>query len=230
MDTAELDAVLRSTLEDLSLSRSERRALNEVFGDVVRQANDAAFLRNRAFALARQHLEGRDNGLVLDWLEEVVKVVAAAGGGPAVGVRGEACFTPEDRCPDRVAELFDQTARAADACVFTITDDRISKAILRAHQRGVAVRIITDDDKAADPGSDVERLARAGVAVRTDNSPYHMHHKFALFDRKALLTGSYNWTRGAAEHNEENFIITSEPRLIEAFADKFDRMWERFGQ
>jgi cardiolipin hydrolase len=91
------------------------------------------------------------------------------------------------------------------------------------------VRVITDDEKALDLGSDVTALARAGVPVRTDPSPAHMHHKFAVFDRERLLTGSYNWTRGAARDNGENIIVTADPRLIERFARYFERLWESLG-
>ncbi len=43
--------------------------------------------------------------------------------------------------------LLAKASRTADICVFTITDDRVSDAILDAHRRAVAVRIITDDAK-----------------------------------------------------------------------------------
>jgi phosphatidylserine/phosphatidylglycerophosphate/cardiolipin synthase-like enzyme len=52
-----------------------------------------------------------------------------------------------------------------------------------------------------------------------------MHHKFAIFDGALLLTGSYNWTRGAARDNEENFITTPDRRLIASFTAAFGRLW-----
>jgi phosphatidylserine/phosphatidylglycerophosphate/cardiolipin synthase-like enzyme len=111
--------------------------------------------------------------------------------------------------------------------VFTVTDDRISDAMLAAHKRGVRLRVITDNDKAFDLGSDVQRLGAAGVAVRVDRTQFHMHHKFALFDGRRLLNGSYNWTRGAARDNEENVVVTDDAALIAAFQGTFDQLWER---
>ena len=119
--------------------------------------------------------------------------------------------------------------RTVDVCVFTITDDRISNAILDAHRRGVAVRIISDDLKATEEGSDIARFRAAGIPLRLDRSPFHMHHKFALFDGALLLTGSYNWTRGAARDNQENFITTPDRRLIAAFAATYERLWISLG-
>lgn len=87
------------------------------------------------------------------------------------------------------------------------------------------MRIITDDEKSFDRGSDVQRLREAGVPVRVDGSEHHMHHKFALFDRVDLLTGSYNWTRSAANFNQENVVVTRDPRLVSAFSSMFDDLW-----
>ena len=38
---------------------------------------------------------------------------------------------------------------------------------------------------------------------------------------QTLLTGSFNWTRSAAEHNQENLIVTNEPRLMRLYVREF---------
>ena len=81
-----------------------------------------------------------------------------------------------------------------------------------------------------DLGSDVARLARSGVSVRFDHSDAHMHHKFAVFDRRLLLTGSFNWTRSASSENHENIVLTSDARLVGAFSREFEALWEAFGR
>lgn len=220
---------LAQTLEDHRLSRAERASLKRILDHVRSDQRQLANYRSIAFDLARDAAGDSDAAAVLDWLEGVVKLLHNAATDEGQAVTAEACFSPGDNCPRRIGGLLAAARHSVDICVFTITDDRITDAILAAHERGVAVRIITDDDKAADLGSDATRLARAGIEVRLDRSQYHMHHKFALFDRSQLLTGSYNWTRGAAENNEENFIITGDLRLIEPFADLFDRLWNQFG-
>jgi phosphatidylserine/phosphatidylglycerophosphate/cardiolipin synthase-like enzyme len=55
-----------------------------------------------------------------------------------------------------------------------------------------------------------------------------MHHKFAVIDGKTLLTGSYNWTRSAADFNEENVVVTDDPRLVSSFAAEFEKLWKKF--
>jgi cardiolipin hydrolase len=142
----------------------------------------------------------------------------------------EAHFSPGEGCVRRIRGLLEGARRTAHICVFTITDDRIAEAIHAAHKRGVVVRIVTDDEKARDVGSDVIVMARGGIPVLVDDSPYHMHHKFAIFDGDTMLTGSYNWTRGAAQNNEENLIITNDRRLLAAFKGEFERLWIKFAK
>jgi len=228
MKPQQIRDMLAQTLEDRRLSRGERSALNQVFEQLEPNQRELANYRSMAFDLARDAIDATNGPRVIEWLEDAVKLLHQATDASAAPVTAEALFSPGDDCPGRIRGLLAGSRRSVDICVFTITDDRLSSAILDAHRRGVRVRIITDDEKATDRGSDADRLAEAGIELRTDRSSYHMHHKFALFDGSILLTGSYNWTRTAADSNEENFVITDESRLIKPFAKLFEQLWDKF--
>ncbi|MEO1528510.1 MAG: phospholipase D-like domain-containing protein [Planctomycetota bacterium] len=227
MSDADIADLLRKTLEDHRLSRGERRVLAEIFGDKVRDERERALARHKAFKLARAELSDSPNNDVLEWLEDVTKLLLTPAAEPTS--QSEAHFSPSDHCVGRICRLFEQSRKRVDVCVYTITDDRIKDAILRAHKRGIDLRVISDNHKASDLGSDVEELDRRGVPVRVDRTEYHMHHKYAIFDGRQLLTGSYNWTRSAAAHNEENFIITTETGLVRSFQAEFDKLWNQLG-
>lgn len=147
---------------------------------------------------------------------------------PAEGTL-EVHFSPGETCLGAILDQLEDARRSIDVCVFTITDDRIARALLAAHERGIKLRVITDNDKANDEGSDVWKLERAGIPVRVDRTEWHMHHKFAVFDGSIALTGSYNWTRGAARNNEENLVLCEDERFVTAFRREFERLWERLG-
>ncbi|MCA9059029.1 MAG: DUF1669 domain-containing protein, partial [Planctomycetaceae bacterium] len=85
-----------------------------------------------------------------------------------------------------------------------------------------------DNDKAFDPGSDLTRLRKAEIPVRTDETEYHMHHKFAVFDGRIAVSGSYNWTRSAADNNQENIVVTSQDAIVKRFTRQFTELWEQF--
>ena len=65
------------------------------------------------------------------------------------------------------------------------------------------------------------------VPLRIDHTQWHMHHKYAIFDRVMLLNGSYNWTRGAAENNEENFLVLNHQPLVNRYQEQFELLWEK---
>jgi len=234
MDLKQFDEILRFTLEDHRLSRSEKRALEEVLAGETLDERELALLRSRAFALAQQVNPEPDSQSIIEWLEGVVKLLdrkrKAANEGQATGAdsSSRAYFAPRDDCASRIVSLFRNTQRQADICVYTITDDDIARAIIAAHRRGVAIRIITDDRTTEDLGSDIESFETVGIQVRTDESKDLMHHKFAIFDSDILLTGSYNWTRSAARHNWENIIITRDGRLATVFGEEFQRLWQAY--
>ncbi len=229
MKPQEFDQLLQKTLEDAKLSRAEKKDLRAQLQDFKDQDQLMARLRHQAFEAAKENV-GPEAQNVLDWLEGVVKLlIPREANEPPQGL-ARTYFSPQEDCAPKIIDLLREAERTADICVFTITDNRISKEILRAHQRGLKVRIITDNDKALDRGSDVQDLDDAGVPVRVDKTEHHMHHKYAVFDRKVVLTGSYNWTRSAAPHNHENLIISDDDELVLAFSKTFTRLWDRFGE
>ncbi len=224
-----IETAIRATLDDRKLSRSERTALATVFGESTFTEQQRGVVRSMVFNLAREamtnHLAPTN---VLDWLEDVLKLLQPSSQAGASDVRADAYFSPGDTCRRRIGSLLRHARKSADVCVFTITDNTISDEILAAHRRGVSVRIISDNDKSADRGSDIPLLERLGVPVRMDLTAHHMHHKFALFDDTTLLTGSYNWTVSASESNEENLIVTNDNSLVRPFRKTFDALWRRF--
>lgn len=233
MKDHEVKALFKSTLEDHQLSRSERNDIRALLDVIKGNEQKRALFRSYAFEEARQALGQADAGQrfqVLEWLEDTVKALHPAENisGAARTQDATAWFSPDDDCVRKLTELFSAARGSVDVCVFTITDNRIAEAIEKAHRRRVQIRIITDDDKSMDAGSDVERLQRQGIPLRMDRTEHHMHHKFAIFDKAQLLNGSYNWTRSAALHNEENFLITSDSGLLKEYSRMFEKLWRDF--
>ena len=227
MDFDALDRSLRETALDYTLDADEKVQLRELGQQL--DAGRIRFLRNRAFDIAREAMlaapaETLD---VLRWLEQVVKTLDVAN--EAAPIVSSAYFSPGDTCLRRLTDLMRGCRGTLDICVFTIADDRLTDAILDCHARGVQVRVVSDNDKQHDSGSDIARLRDRGVPVRLDDSPYHMHHKFALVDGRLLANGSFNWTRSATEKNDENLVVTDDANLVRVFGLQFEKLWQQFG-
>jgi phosphatidylserine/phosphatidylglycerophosphate/cardiolipin synthase-like enzyme len=224
-----LDLFIKA-LEDQVLTNEEANTLVQAMGEQDLKAQDIGFLRNRLadFAKTSLALEGSSPLDVLKWLERTNKIfsrfdkeIAAEG-----GTKASAFFAPNDNCQKEICDFIKKSIVVLDICVFTISDDDITKAIVSVHKKGVKVRLITDNDKMQDLGSDVQRLHRAGIPIKTDATANHMHHKFAISDRVELLTGSYNWTRSAHLHNHENILITEQKALIASYHAEFEHLWQ----
>jgi len=141
----------------------------------------------------------------------------------------EVIFFPDKtgRHVARICKELASTRRRLFLAMFTLTDDVLSAEVLRAHARGVDVRIIVDDEQSEALGSDVQRLFEAGVPVVLDDSPARMHHKFAVLDN-VVLSGSFNWTRQASRANCENLCFMRDSAMVEAFSSEFSRLWREF--
>ena len=216
---------LKTSLEDAILTRGEKKALKAILQEKHLSKDELTWLRSKIFKLARERVSDFKNEQIVDWLEEANKLILPK---TDTGIYSKSFFSPGTACLDTINVNIGSATRKIDICVFTISDDRIRDKILYALNKGVTVRIITDDDKTMDKGSDIEFLKDRGAKVKMDDSPHHMHHKFAVFDDTLLLTGSYNWTRSASEYNQENILETNDPKAIDQYKKEFERLWAAF--
>jgi cardiolipin hydrolase len=221
---------LSESLADNKLDNDEKSYFYEVMTTL--NIDQKRYVRNQAFDLARDKVASISNDLsqimrVMGWLERVVKLVDMSSQQDIITSR--AFFSPGQDCRNGILDLLTKARKRIDICVFTISDDRITESIIAAHDRQIPVRILTDNDKANDLGSDVYRMQDHGVPVVMDSSPSHMHHKFALVD-EYLLNGSFNWTRSASDYNQENIVVSDNPTLVRDFDRIFNDLWTTFSK
>jgi phosphatidylserine/phosphatidylglycerophosphate/cardiolipin synthase-like enzyme len=79
------------------------------------------------------------------------------------------------------------------------------------------VQLIADKTTPCECASGIEPLAAAGVPIWIDDAARIAHTKTMVIDEAVTLTGSYNWTRGAAA-NSENLNLISSPTVAVAYA------------
>ena len=226
MSSQELEKVLLDSYDDFRLSTDEKHEFKNLLEEFKQDPTKLSFIRNRAFSLVAKNFRSTQPtyNASLKWLENVVKSIDSVRHSSAI--LSDSYFSPGDQCANKIIALLSRAKHSVDICVFTISDNNISKAILDAHKRGIEVKIITDNDKANDLGSDIYSLAKQGLNIRMDQSPNHMHHKFALVDQSNLINGSFNWTRSASKYNQENIVVTNDSKLLGAFQNAFNKLWK----
>ena len=128
-------------------------------------------------------------------------------------------------------ELFkglQQAKYSISVCILTIASRELGDILISAHQAGVIVRVITNDEQLMFSGTQVNRLRRAGIQVRVDTTAFLMHHKFVVVDGELLMSGSLNWTTQALCGNQENVIVTNELKLVQPFTNQFEILWRQY--
>lgn len=110
MDFNHLDQQLRDSLADLRLSNEERDELRQLGSEL--SSDQVRFMRNRAFALARELMREPTNvEPVLKWLEQVIKTLDSVGSAPRVE-HATAHFSPGESCRRKIRDLAARRARA----------------------------------------------------------------------------------------------------------------------
>lgn len=137
----------------------------------------------------------------------------------------------------RVVEIVDQATGTLDLAMYSMSDASALDAVIRAHGRGVSVRVLyhgASKDRNAPAGTRSAKLETAGIEVRWVNKV--MHHKYAIVDgprnewtRAAtgtLVTGSGNWSHGAATRFDENTaILIGDEKLILSYQREYEHLW-----
>jgi cardiolipin hydrolase len=216
----EIIAHLKQSISDEVFSKQEKKTLKELVAREILNSHQLKFLRSKIYELANERVTVENYKFILEWLKN-------ANGALIVTPKemSEVFFSPGESCRAAIIKQLSSAVSQLKICVFTISDDKITDAIVTAHKRGVDIKILTDNDKSLDMGSDVHLLSREGIPIRMDNTSNHMHHKFMVIDESTGLTGSYNWTQSAARFNHENILLTNDGTVVKSFLSEFDKLW-----
>jgi phosphatidylserine/phosphatidylglycerophosphate/cardiolipin synthase-like enzyme len=106
----------------------------------------------------------------------------------------------------------------------------VSRALLEADRRGVAVRLVVETDNLDTPA--VHDLIAAGIPLVADGQPPLMHDKFTVIDRREVWSGSMNYTVTDAYFNDNNLLRLQDRQAAQAYAAEFEEMFgqSRFGE
>lgn len=88
--------------------------------------------------------------------------------------------------------------------------------------KDLTIEVITSDDGINQRLSFHDFIRVGGqrtICLSTDFR--FLHEKFAVFDNRKVVVGSYNWTYAAERRNHESVIISDEPTLIKQYQARF---------
>ncbi|NPV55990.1 MAG: DUF1669 domain-containing protein [Anaerolineae bacterium] len=122
-----------------------------------------------------------------------------------------------------LVDAIDQAQTSVDVAVYSFTLESVAHALLRAAERGLAVRLVTEGD--ARRSDALQLIADSRVQWHTDDSGDLMHHKFIIIDGNQVWTGSLNLSTGGAYYDHNNLVSIRDARAAQNFQVEFDEMF-----
>jgi phosphatidylserine/phosphatidylglycerophosphate/cardiolipin synthase-like enzyme len=115
-------------------------------------------------------------------------------------------------------------ARTIDFLAFSFTHDRLGDVVRARASSGVKVRGVFEKTGSETKFSEFKRMREAGLDVLQDGNPGLMHHKLFVIDGTVTAFGSFNFSDNAANDNDENLLIVTDPAFARAFTAEVDRV------
>jgi phosphatidylserine/phosphatidylglycerophosphate/cardiolipin synthase-like enzyme len=163
-------------------------------------------------------------------------------------------FSPSSRQTDwenssngSIGKFLNTSQQQVDLALFVFSEPTLGTILQTKSQQGVKVRGLIDRQFAyrnyssALPlmGIDGNNLCQtptntvpgfqplSTIGVPTLPTGDLLHHKFAVLDRRTVITGSHNWSNAANERNDETLLVIQDNSIVAAH---FDREFERLYQ
>ncbi|BFM15625.1 hypothetical protein R50073_18080 [Maricurvus nonylphenolicus] len=142
-----------------------------------------------------------------------------------------------------ITDFIDDANTSVDVAIYDLDNEAIATALKEAKDRGVAVRLITDNENTgADNQAALNILTNNNVPWLDDTADGSagsgsQHNKFIIVDGTQVLTGSANFTHSGlhgdpdgnggydGEGNANNIITIDSTGLATAFTSQFNIMW-----
>ena len=149
---------------------------------------------------------------------------------------------PADAVAARLVAWLGEAGTSLDLALYDVrlpgpVGDEVAGAIRAARDRGVAVRIMFNQDERVEeprpfepppPRTEPGLLEQLGVPLKPIPGWRDlMHHKYVVRDGAAVWTGSANWTLDNWTRAENVLATAESPELAAAYARDFEQMWAR---
>ncbi len=143
---------------------------------------------------------------------------------PIFSQKARYCFSPKGNCGAWLLYHLQRAQKSLDIAIYSFTHRKIAHLLVKLHNKGVKIRVITDKASFTGRNHHARFLSRKGIPVYIWMKHGKMHNKYVIIDRKILITGSFNWSRSAEKRNAENLVLLEDPSFLRAFQANFERL------
>lgn len=130
-----------------------------------------------------------------------------------------------------VVALIDAAKKSLRVKQFTLTDSAIMSALIRAHERGVDVRIMLNPHRSSGDRANDESfkaLKHAGLKIDWSNPAFAVtHEKSIVIDDVTALIATFNLATKYFTETRDYGIVTDEPAQVAQVKACFEADWHR---
>jgi len=128
-----------------------------------------------------------------------------------------------------IVEAINDARLSIDVAAYSLSLNSVRNALLRAHDRGVTVRVVMESTNM--DRSDPQIMIEAGIPIIGDNSQGLMHDKFIVIDKSEIWMGAMNFTDSGAYEDNNHLIRIHSTQIAENYSVEFNEMFEenKFG-
>lgn len=143
---------------------------------------------------------------------------------PGLGnkARIQVFFSPRGGCTAACVAAIDNAKQTILVQAYSFTSKPIAEALVRAEQRKVKVAILLDKSQRTEKYTEASFVANNNIPTYIDAKHAIAHNKIMIIDAARVITGSFNFTTSAEEHNAENMLIIDDPDLAIIYMRNWD--------
>ncbi len=144
-----------------------------------------------------------------------------------VGLKMSTYFSPDDDTQKVFLDFIRGTQNHLRIAIYGLHLPPFIEDILALHKSGIDVALVIDHTQARGTYEhpEVEQLRQASVPLLEGTSEKHkiMHHKFAVRDKEAVLSGSWNFSETASLESNY-FDVVQSPERAALFLTKWQEI------
>lgn len=139
--------------------------------------------------------------------------------------RWEVFFIPGDEATGKVVDLVNRADYSVFVQANTFTSEPLARALIKAHQRKVSVKVVMDPVNVYRTDSQIKALHSASIAIRLEGTKKLAHSKIVIIDDEVVAIGNFNFSDAAHGRNSENLMVIHSQDTAHRYWENWENHW-----
>jgi phosphatidylserine/phosphatidylglycerophosphate/cardiolipin synthase-like enzyme len=124
-----------------------------------------------------------------------------------------------------IVQQIDEAKHSLDLCIYGFSKQNVIDAVLRAHDRGIKVRVVGDGRHMQYGARGYQALVERQIPMQVGNQFHIMHNKFFLIDNRYVFVGTGNITTTGFGRNNNNWVYIDSVPVAKDYKAEFEQMF-----